>query len=268
MKYWRDHWSEIEGRISSAKMVLLALDYDGVLSPIAHRPEHAKISVPTRNLLRRLASHPAFTVAVVTGRALYNIQSMVGLKGIIYAGNHGLEISAADKMETHVDPGMFQEELAKAKLHLTRLAQSFSGAFVEDKGISLTLHYRGIKEDDWENLQKDFMNWAQTLHPSLRICLGKKIYEIRPSADWDKGDAVLKIWRKEAPHAMPIYVGDDHTDEDVFNALKHEHVVTLYVGENGKSTAEYFAHSSEDVFQFLMKVDEISLQFPDPASSN
>jgi trehalose-phosphatase len=79
-------------RAKEATLILLFLDYDGTLTPIAARPEMAVLSSPVREILKQISQHSLFKLAIITGRSLSDIRVLVGLENITYVGNHGLEI--------------------------------------------------------------------------------------------------------------------------------------------------------------------------------
>ena len=140
-------WQEVARRLKAVRRVLLLCDYDGTLTPIVEKPELAILPEKTRELLLALVTQRSFTVGVISGRAMADIRQKVGIENIIYAGNHGLEIEG---------PGIsFINPLAEEMRPVLRLIQQvlnkalspIRGVFVENKGLSLTIHYRMVEED-------------------------------------------------------------------------------------------------------------------------
>jgi trehalose 6-phosphate phosphatase len=209
----------VASRLDSKRLALF-LDYDGTLTPIVSRPEEALLPEATRDTLRRLSGRA--TVAVVSGRSLADVKALVGLDTLVYAGNHGFEIRGPEGASLSHEIGReFQDDVANVRKALEPELHSVPGAWTEDKTQSLSVHYRQVAEDRVADVEaivdrvlKDF--------PRLRKHFGKKVLEIRPRIDWDKGRAVL--WLLEALHldgegVLPMYLGDDVTDEDAFRAL-------------------------------------------------
>lgn len=220
--------------------ILLLLDFDGTLSPIVANPHKAALPARTKHWLKSLLKQRHIKTAIVTGRALPDIQKRVGLKGLIYAANHGLEIWAdgqllLSKGKKFLHPIMAIE--ARVRQELSKVP----GIIIEMKGTSLSIHYRMVKS---AALQKYVITQTkralrgQLRKNGLQLTAGKKVLEVRPRQFWNKGKAALWIWRHLAPKALPIYVGDDTTDEDAFSALR-PYGVTILIGRPRKTAAQY-----------------------------
>lgn len=243
--------------ILSDKFIPLLLDYDGTLAPIVESPALATLSKENKDLLRRLSKEPNCSLAIISGRSLEDIKSTVGLRGVFYAGNHGLEIEGPKiKFESQVSLRLksvirnIAEELPK------RLAR-IKGVLVEDKGLTLSIHYRLVDKEDlpaFENIIFEVTS-LYTVRDKIKVDSGKRVYEIKPPVKWDKGKAVLWLLAKQqfilgAKKVLPVYIGDDITDEDAFKALKRK-ALTVFVGEPGNSKADYYLQNTEEVIQFL-----------------
>ena len=256
MKYLLSQWDKLEKHITD-KFVMLFLDYDGTLTPIVKNPDKATLRRRARNVLQRLSTNPRCAIAVVSGRDLTNIKKKVGLKNIIYSGNHGLQIQGPKINFTAPVPADFRMVLRKIKRDLKKIFRSVRGIFLEDKGLTLAVHYRRVSTG-----LIAFVVWAvlKIAMPYVRkkeivIALGKKVLEIRPAVAWDKGSAVLWLLNRQksilhSQSVLPIYIGDDVTDEDVFDALKDEGL-TIFVGHPKKSHAKYYLKNTKEVFKFL-----------------
>jgi trehalose-phosphatase len=259
MQYLFSAWHEIDRRLKAAGRVLLLCDYDGTLAPIVDRPELADLPDRTRQLLQGLSRQGRFTVGVISGRSLADLRHRVSIPSIIYAGNHGLEIEGpgiglinplAEEMRPVL--GVIHQVLSKA---LARIR----GVQVEDKGLTLSVHYRNVEEDRTEEVRNIFervMATARSLG-RVRITSGKKVIEVRPPVDWDKGKAIALLAdrfgkptaRKEA---LPIFLGDDATDEDGFKMVEQRHGISVLVGEERRdSAARYYLKSPAEVEEFL-----------------
>lgn len=257
MKYLFSQWEKIYPRLKG-RPVFFFLDFDGTLSPIARTPGQAALNPRIKTLIRRLSLAPGHKVAVISGRALSDIKRKVGLKNIIYAGNHGLEIEGP-KIRFE-EPGSLKcvPALKNIKALLKSKLSGIKGVIIEDKSLSLSVHYRlaegrdiaAIKTAVHEAAILDLVKQKVVIRP------GKKVLEIKPAINWDKAKAVLwllgrqKFALKGKP-VMPIYIGDDLTDEDAFRALRHRGL-TVFVGETANSSsAEYYLKDTSEVEEFL-----------------
>ena len=265
MQHLFQSWESFSSEIKAASRILFLSDYDGTLTPIVGRPSEALLSSEVREKLRALAEKPAFNVGIITGRLLSEVRELVGIEGIYYAGNHGLEIEG---------PGLsFINPKAKAaRAEMKDIAQQFSarlggieGVIIEDKGLSLSVHYRLVKKSQEKVVTETF---RQITSPRLqdgkiRVSSGKKVLEVRPPIDWHKGKAVETIM-KEMEKVIGteigpvIYLGDDTTDEDAFKVIHRPRGWSIYVGqENPSSNAEYFLDSTLEVETLLSRMLEL-----------
>lgn len=199
--------------------LLVALDFDGTLAPIARRPEAARLSAATRAALRALAARADVRVAVVSGRALSDLRGKVALERLSYAGNHGLEVWAGGWAWTHPGVRARRGSLRRAARAAGALCRLAPGAWVEAKGATFSVHVRAVKDPRAENRLRSGLAGAVRRAGGLALRPGKRVYEVRPRLAWDKGRAVELLRRRLAPGAACVYVGDDATDEDVFRRL-------------------------------------------------
>jgi len=249
-----NHWDVIAARLRLTEGIFLALDYDGVLSPIAIRPELARMPARNRELLDALSNHPRVRVAVVSGRALADVRERVGVSAIFYAGNHGAEIDLKGDTERHIPLERFRAALLQARKELHDLIEEFPGLRLEDKGFGIALHYREVGDTQLPALHARFAVWAKSLPADLHVTTAKMLYEIRPNMGWNKGNAVLRIWQSIAPRWLPFCLGDDKTDEDGFVALKGRGI-NIFVGTTtADSAADFSLDSTDQVTEFLERL--------------
>lgn len=249
--------SEIEARISGRRVAVL-LDYDGTLTPIVARPDLALLSEETRAILRGLAR--VATVAIISGRDLADVRALVGLDGLIYAGSHGFDISGPRDLRLRHEEGVvFESAIQQAAEKLRAAVGGIEGALVEGKKFAVAVHYRQVDEANVPEIEAAVDKIVRDL-PELRKTLGKKVFELRPRLDWDKGKALL--WLLEAldengPDVVPFYFGDDITDEDGFRALQ-DRGITIYVGRAADDTAAGFVlRNPAEVRKFLSKLIQL-----------
>src|SRR5215472_9053439 len=180
-----DHVQEIAGARQHALAVFL--DYDGTLSPIVSRPEQAVLSDSMRAVLRALATK--LPVAILSGRDLDDVRRRVGIDAIVYAGSHGFDIAGPRGLHRQMG-SEFLPNLDMAEKELHDVLGGIPGAFVERKRFSIAAHYRNVNENCLPEVQR-LVDATAARHPELRRINGKKVYELLPNVDWDKGKAVL-----------------------------------------------------------------------------
>jgi trehalose 6-phosphate synthase/phosphatase len=209
------------GRYLARYPLMLLLDYDGTLTPIADHPERARLSPSMRKLLGACADRPDTEVAIVSGRSLEDVRRLVGEPRFVYAGNHGLEIAGPEIGEfQHEDLAHYSRRTEALAKRLEEVARE--GAWVEEKGPTLTFHYRAVPEGNRAPLverARELIHEAGYQARDARCAL-----EARPPIGWDKGRAALHVLRTRhgplwSEKVRVVYVGDDRTDEDAFVVL-------------------------------------------------
>lgn len=238
--------------------LLVATDFDGTLSPIAASPDEPRITPANRRVLRTLSARPDVVVAVVSGRQLRDLVPRVGLSGLVYAGNHGLELSTGDSVWVHPVARRYRPAIQAVRRLLERTTSSIHGCDVEDKRYTLTVHHRHVPPGRLPAVFDALDTAVETVADErvagqatagFDLVDGKESVEIRPPVDWDKGTAVTHLRGWVPTSWRPIYIGDDTTDEDVFLALGREGV-TVHVGTD-ETAARYRIASQEGVAPFL-----------------
>jgi trehalose 6-phosphate phosphatase len=230
----------------------LFLDYDGTLVPLARRPELATATPKLRETVARLSG--LMPVAVVSGRGREDVSQMLGVDGIAYAGSHGFDIRDAGGQDLSGDIGApYRSALQAAAAALTDALAPIEGAFLEDKTYSIAIHYREAAPDTHPMI-REAVDAEVARRDQLKRTGGKMIHELRPDIDWDKGTAVIRVMDAlglTAETALPIYIGDDETDEDAFRAIR-DTGIGIRVGEDeGETLARYRLTRPADVSDFL-----------------
>lgn len=246
-----DRLDEIIARAGGRELALF-LDYDGTLTPIVSKPEQAILSKCMRKAVKQLSEET--TVGVISGRALADVRKHVDLPGLAYAGDHGFSMLAPDGRPMDYEPAReFLPDVRGAADELDKLLEGIPGAQVERKAFSLAVHFRNVADEDMDRLRKA-VEEVEGRYPKLRFSGGKKIYDIKPRMDWDKGRAlhhILDSLDLGDGKALPVYIGDDTTDEDAFRAIKGRGVPIL-VAENPDGTeADYLLLDPAEVEHFL-----------------
>ncbi len=240
--------SEVEERIRAAGQIFLYLDFDGTLAPMVPDPAQARLSAEARETLRRLARRGSWTVTIVSGRAVEDLYSRIGLDGLIYAGNHGMEISGP---HLHfVDPAAAarRETLCRLAGELAARLHPLPGVLVEYKGLTVSVHYRRAAAADIPKAEAAVRE--AVAGDDFRLMPGVQVFEIVPRTNWDKGAAVEWINRRLGKgNLLAIYLGDDASDEDAFAILPEG--ITVKVGSAATAHARYHLPSPGEVVEFL-----------------
>lgn len=245
-------WSELAGRMRGKRLAVF-LDYDGTLVPMAPRPELAVLSAEMRSALAAVAR--AWPTAIVSGRALENVERMTGLQDVVYAGCHGFDISGPAGLRLQIgleSTGALREAAAE----LRRRTRDIEGVLVEEKRFSVAVHFRQVERSAVPRVQASVsavLEWT----PGLRGSEGKEVLELRPAIEWDKGRAVLWLLQTlglTGTDVVPLYVGDDVTDHDAFRAISGRGI-SILVGSGPRSAeAEYALADVEEVREFLERI--------------
>lgn len=233
--------------------LFIGLDYDGTLTPIVDRPDDARLAPEMREAMARLAArHP---LAVVSGRDLADLRQRIGLDSILYAGSHGFDIAAPPGGPTPPAPGAsYLPALDAAEAALRQALAEIPGTQVERKRFSVAAHYRQAGASQ-EAVVRRAVEAAR--QPGLRLGLGKMVFELRPDVDWHKGAAFRWLHGAVAQAALPIFVGDDVTDEDAFRALPEDGVGVLVAAEARPSAARWRLADVAATQRFLERLAEI-----------
>ncbi len=258
--YLPDCWEEIASRVKTASRVIIFLDYDGTLSPVASTPELALLPPRDKQVLQELAHHDNFEVAIISGRSLAEIKALIGLEGLAYAGNHGLEIECRKEGFVHPIATKASSLLKELYSQLVERLAGINGIILEDKQFSLSVHYRLVAKSQVKKVKALFREVveASKKQGKVRVTEGKKVIEVRPPVDWDKGKAIeWLLSHYQAENSLVIFTGDDVTDEDGFKFVNQISGISIRVGEASAAThADYYVRSPEELCLWLEKLPE------------
>ncbi len=256
MKHLFEYWIEIQARIQNTKDLFLLLDYDGTLTPIVSQPELAVCPSEVRKYLEKLRDLPGVSVAIISGRSLEDVREKVGVSGISYVGNHGLEIqNPVGRHKKSLLPAR-KRELNRIIQNLKNSLKDIPGILFEEKGPILSVHYRNVPQELLMRVPRAVETELQRRRDRWKTAFGKMVLEIRPNIDFHKGKAVRELLKTSSQELLPIYLGDDQSDEDAFRALRGRGI-SVYVGPGMfPSEADFFLQGPDEVQEFLFRCQE------------
>lgn len=249
----RERRGELRRRLAGARPAFF-LDYDGTLAPIVSDPAAAELPGATRRTLAALAER--WPVAVISGRGLDDLRARVGLDGVVYAGSHGFEIAGPGIEQTAEHAEEYLPELDEAEESLRERLAGIEGHLVERKRFAVAVHYRRVAADEVGRVER-IVDRVLSEHPRLRKGHGKKVFRVQPRLDWNKGRAVTWLLARlglDGEDVVPVYIGDDITDEDVFRVLAGRGVGLALRDGDRATAADCALDDPDDVRGFL---DEI-----------
>lgn len=260
--------------VAKNKKIAVFLDYDGTLTPIVDDPDRAIMSNAMRSAVRNVAKY--FPTAIISGRSCDKVYELVGLTELYYAGSHGMDImgpvrnsasgdhpnciKSTDQQGKEVNlfqpASEFTSMIDEVFRTLVESSKDIKGAKVENHKFCASVHYRNVDEKSWPTI-------AQCVHdvlkdyPRLRLTHGRKVLEVRPEIDWNKGKAVEflleSLGLSNSDNVLPIFIGDDRTDEDAFKVLRQGNLgYGILVSPVPKeSNASYSLRDPSEVLEFL-----------------
>ncbi|XP_057421985.1 probable trehalose-phosphate phosphatase F isoform X2 [Lotus japonicus] len=268
-----DSFEEIVDRAKD-KTIAMFLDYDGTLSPIVDDPDCAFMSEYMRKTVRRVAKH--FPTAIISGRSRDKVFDLVKLTELYYAGSHGMDIigPVSETLSKNHQSCVKSTDLQGKEITLFQPAREFipmidevfrtlidltkdiEGAKVENHKFCVSVHYRNVEENNWTTIGQRVHDMLKN-YPRLRSTHGRKVLEVRPVIDWNKGKAVEFLLESlgltDRNHVLPIYIGDDKTDEDAFKVLRESNqgYGILVSSVRKESNAFYSLRDPTEVMKFL-----------------
>jgi trehalose 6-phosphate phosphatase len=236
-------WSQISARIRKSEHILLLLDFDGTLTPLRDRPDQVVLGHAMRQTLQRLVLHPRVTPAIVSGRRRADLRKRIGVRGLQYHGLHGWENRDGMSLSRQ------SKELLLSAKHSLAAMLRIPGIRLEDKGMSIAMHFRKAPASSISRLRAGIRDLSQEFGSTgLHVVEGSKVLELLPPEVQGKGAAVRNLVLSY-PAALHIYVGDDASDESAFAALPQG--VTVRVGRIRRTAARYMLSDANEVESFL-----------------
>uniref|UniRef100_A0A5B7C0Q7 Trehalose 6-phosphate phosphatase n=1 Tax=Davidia involucrata TaxID=16924 RepID=A0A5B7C0Q7_DAVIN len=253
---------------SKGKQIVIFLDYDGTLSPIVEDPDRAFMTSEMRDAVRDVAKY--FPTAIVSGRCRAKVYNFVRLSELYYAGSHGMDIKGPEKGPKYrkgnqavlCQPAReFLPMIDQVYKALIEKTKSIPGAKVENNKFCVSVHFRCVDEKRWTVLAEQVRS-VLSGYPKLRLTQGRKVLEVRPTIKWDKGNALEFLLESlgyaNSNDVLPVYIGDDRTDEDAFKVLRNRgQGFGILVSKVPKETnASYSLQEPSEVMYFLQRLVE------------
>jgi len=265
-----EHRSELEARVAAASSLVFYLDFDGTLAPIAVEPELARMAPQTRTVLEELSRQQGILVCVVSGRPLADIKSRVGLSGLVYSGNHGLEIESASLRFVHPEAGCGRSAIDDLNRRVAGLPLLIPGVQVEAKGLGTTIHFRSADPTARDQIETIVRSLVPVEHPELMVTRGLMNFEIRPRLDWNQGSAMRWIRERIKDRAaLAFVIGDYRTDKDASGSLAD--AITIHVGPGDSTSAPYYLPDQSELgslLGWLLELWKHRLDSADPGSQS
>ena len=239
----------------SGKKIVFFLDYDGTLTPIVSRPELAVISSDMQDTVKKLSQK--YITAIVSGRMREDVEKLVGISGLIYAGSHGFNIKGPEVVMVESQAEKSIPLVSKVIEKLKKELVGIEGVIIEEKKFSTAVHYRLVKEAEKNLKIRNLVREIIQENKTLRLMEGKKVFEILPAIDWNKGKAVRWVmdslginWQDYSV----VYIGDDTTDEDAFRTVCTRGTSILVSDKDKFSAADFMVSSPKEVKELFERI--------------
>ena len=268
---FRNNAAELAGRVVGllrGGRAGLVTDVDGTISPIVERPEQAIVLPGAREALARLANRLAL-VAVVSGRTVADARKLVGVDGLTYVGNHGLEILSERGPELVPEARPWVPRIAAVLDDVARM-HAIPGVLIENKGATASLHYRMTPDPDQARRELLAILARRAITSGLRIEEGRMVINLLPPLTVTKGSAVSWLVREHRLERL-VYLGDDITDAHAFRALavlRQSGVRTLGIGVVAPETPPSVRQLADACVASVQEVAELLCRTADGLESS
>jgi trehalose 6-phosphate phosphatase len=240
----------ILARLREAPRTAVLLDCDGTLLPLRRHPSEVRVPAQVKEVLRRVVDNPKLFVAIVSGRRVRDLKTLLDVKRLRYFGLQGAEW---DRGSARISPTTLAA-LRAAKQAARRNLQAWPGIWVEDKGLTFSVHHRQANQAARNAASVVLSGLVQRWGDTLHVLNGSRVWEVLPKEVAGKSSAVLRILRDLPPGTSAIYIGDDGTDEPAFKVLEGQ--ITVRVGAPRATHARYYLRAPADVIRFLTKLEK------------
>jgi trehalose 6-phosphate phosphatase len=246
--FWKNSRT-LSARIAAAPSLLVTLDFDGTLAALAETPGQARLEADFRSALKSLAGLPGVSVFILSGRSLPGVRALVGLRGLYYGGNHGIEVKGPGFAWRDAGAVRTRGLVAALAADLQERFPPGTGVLVENKVFSASVHYRNLKAAYRRGFFARMKALMAARGRDLHWRRGHKVFELLPEGAAHKGSA-LALLNEKLGRPLCVAVGDDLTDEDMFAAVK-DRGLGVRVGRKAGSKAAYFLSRQTEVLRLL-----------------
>jgi trehalose-phosphatase len=244
-------WERIARRIRGNKRLVVFLDFDGTLVRIAPMPDGVRLEDETRDVLRKLAAHPKVTLAVISGRQRAELQRYIGVRNVKYMGLYGWESNGNERL-----PFPVRLALARTLVELLGELPSYPGVWIEPKRSSFSVHLKTASGETQRQVRQQVKRRVRPLRETLQVMANLRDVEVAPLSIGNKGEAVRKFLDEpEMRGALPIYFGDDFSDEPGFDAAREG--ISILVGKRRTTRASFSLRGPAEVTAALSRMEEI-----------
>ena len=245
-------WERIARRIREKKRLVMFLDFDGTLVRIAPLPNSVRLEDGTRGVLQKLAGHRKVTLAVISGRQRAELLRHIGIPKMKYMGLYGWE---SDEKKKRV-PFPVRVALVRTLVELLAELPSYPGVWIEPKRSSFSVHLLGASAETQRQMRRQVRKRVKPLRETLRVMTNLRDVEVAPLSIGDKGVAVRKFLGDPVLRgALPIYFGDDLSDEPGFEAARNG--ISILVGKRRTTQAQFSLRGPAEVAAALSRMEEI-----------
>ena len=244
-------WDRIARRIRDNNRLVMFLDFDGTLVRIAPLPGSVRLDDRTRDVLRKLAAHPNVTLAVISGRQRAELQRYIGVRKMKYMGLYGWENNGNKRAP-------FPDRVALVRALVSLLAElpSYPGVWIEPKRSTFSVHLMDASGKTQRQVREQVRKRVKPLRDTLKVMANLRDVEVAPVSIGDKGMAVRKFLDEPAMRgALPIYFGDDFSDEPAFAAARKG--ISVLVGKRRATQAQYSLRGPVEVAEALSRMEKI-----------
>ena len=245
----------LDPRLAEAQRILICCDFDGTLCPLADSPAEVRLAPSMLEMLRRVAACERMRLAIVSGRALGDLARRAPVDGAILAGNHGLELCGGGLRFEHECARPLHPFLERSRGELATLLKPWPAAWIEDKALSLTVHYRAAPASQRPEIRRAVRRHIAGRNPLIGLRAASNALEVYPKIGWDKGAALGYVREQLGPFDLVIAIGDDYTDEDMFRECPRD--IAIRVGAAWASRATLHLRDTASVAIFLQHVWDV-----------
>lgn len=254
MHHLDDGLKRVASAYFAGRSLALLFDFDGTLSPLVTHPDLATCAASTQEVLSTLSQLPRVTVGIISARALADLKSKISLPKLVYAGTCGLEIEQGGVSTENARAKRCAPFMQAVAELVVPAIQGYPGAWIEQKPLAFTVHFRQVSRDDVPFLKQSLANTLSRFEGSLVSLEGSMAMEVLPDVGWTKGDALDFVVQQGNQEAFPLYAGNDANDADAMEAALAYGGVTIGIGPHAPRSAQHRLPDVESLAECLRRL--------------